>query len=75
MENEEDKQDLVDLLVQDNAKTNEDLSELKKSFEKNPLDKLTAAEKKMLFRTRKHYCTVPEGLPLFLRCVAWHKPL
>ena len=73
--NEEDKHDQKDLLEQDNDKTNEDLSELKKCFEKNPLDPLTAAEKKMLFRTRQHYCTVPEGLPLFLRSVAWDKPL
>jgi len=36
---------------------------------------LSIDEKEVLFRTREHYQSLPQGLPMFLRSVKWNKPL
>jgi hypothetical protein len=68
-------QDLEDKDVLSEEVTNKDLADLKKYLTRNPLERLTDSEKKILFKCREHYQTIPAGLQLFLRSVDWNRPV
>jgi hypothetical protein len=57
------------MLSNETEELNKDLAQLKKCFAKNPLSFINDEEKKVLFKTREHYHTYPQGLPMFLRSV------
>jgi phosphatidylinositol-4,5-bisphosphate 3-kinase len=48
---------------------------LKNHFAVNPLEDYEFEEKKELFKCREHYQTHPLGLPIFLKSIAWHRPI
>lgn len=73
--NKDDEADEKIMFSNETEKLNQELAELKKCFAKNPLSSLTEKEKIILFKTREHYHTYPQGLPIFLRSVKWHRPL
>lgn len=55
---------------------NTDLAELKRYFERSPLqDFEEIKEKPQLFKCREHYQTHPRGLPVFLKSVQWDRPV
>jgi hypothetical protein len=68
-ENKDDQNDQSQMLSTETETLNKDLAQLKKCFAKNPLSSLSKEEKKVLFKTREHFHTYPQGLPIFLRSV------
>jgi len=55
----------------------EDLSSLSEIINMSPLryDQLTEYDKLILKKCRKHYCTLPKKLNLFLQSIDWKNPL
>ena len=73
--NEDDKNDKTSMFGNNIKMINTELAKLKIIFAKNPISPLSSEDKDVLFRTREHYQSLPQGLPMFLRSVKWNKPL
>lgn len=65
-----DKKNLINVQIK-----NQDLAQLKKYLNCNPLSRIDDQVKRDLFKCREHYQTHPQGLPIFLRSVQWNRPI